>query len=75
LKAYAERMDKSDLLLIASLQSDARSLKSVLAEYGKFPKRVTIFVGPEGDFTPAEIALAKSLGCQPVTPRADYPAN
>jgi 16S rRNA (uracil1498-N3)-methyltransferase len=28
---------------------------------------VTIFVGPEGDFTPAEIALAKSHGCQPVT--------
>jgi 16S rRNA (uracil1498-N3)-methyltransferase len=24
-------------------------------------------VGPEGDFTPAEIALAKSHGCQPVT--------
>jgi 16S rRNA (uracil1498-N3)-methyltransferase len=24
-------------------------------------------VGPEGDFTPAEIALAKSHGCQPIT--------
>lgn len=67
LRAYAEKMDQSDLLLIASLQSDARPLKAVLAEHGRIPKRVTVFVGPEGDFTPAEIALAKSHGCQPVT--------
>ncbi|MFM8831367.1 MAG: RsmE family RNA methyltransferase, partial [Spartobacteria bacterium] len=66
-KAFAERLDKGDLHLIASLQPDARPIKTVLAEYGKVPKRLTIFVGPEGDFTPAEIALAKSHGCQPVT--------
>ena len=26
-----------------------------------------ILVGPEGDFTPAEISLAKSHGCRPIT--------
>ena len=26
-----------------------------------------ILVGPEGDFTPAEIGLAKSAGCRPIT--------
>lgn len=66
-KAFAEQLEKGDLHLIASLQPDARPIKTVLSEYGKTPKRVTIFVGPEGDFTPAEIALAKSYGCQPVT--------
>ena len=25
-----------------------------------------MFVGPEGDFTPAELALAKSQGCRPI---------
>lgn len=66
-KAFVERLEKGDMHLIASLQPDARPIKTVLAEYGKMPARVTIFVGPEGDFTPAEIALAKSHGCQPVT--------
>ena len=71
MKDFLERADKSSLLLIASLQPDARTLKFVLSEYtqqhGALPKRVTVFVGPEGDFTPAEISLAKSHGCQPIT--------
>ncbi len=66
-KIFAEQLDKADLHLIASLQPDARPIKTVLAECTQLPKRVTIFVGPEGDFTPAEIAMAKSYGCQPVT--------
>jgi len=70
-KSFAERLDKDALLLIASLQPDARPLKTLLSSYvaahGGLPKKATVFVGPEGDFTPAEIALAKSHGCQPVT--------
>jgi 16S rRNA (uracil1498-N3)-methyltransferase len=57
-----------DLMLIASLQPDAMHLKNLLAEYtGKKPNSVLILVGPEGDFTPAEIGLAKSHGCRPIT--------
>jgi 16S rRNA (uracil1498-N3)-methyltransferase len=26
-----------------------------------------MLVGPEGDFTPTELALAKSHGCRPIT--------
>jgi 16S rRNA (uracil1498-N3)-methyltransferase len=26
-----------------------------------------VLVGPEGDFTPAELALARRHGCQPIT--------
>jgi 16S rRNA (uracil1498-N3)-methyltransferase len=70
-RAFFEKFRLPGLLLIASLQADARPIKSVLAaytaEHGALPKDVTIFVGPEGDFTPAELGLAKSNGCQPVT--------
>ncbi len=63
-----------DLMLIASLQSDSRHLRTLLEEYaaakpggtGK-PASALILVGPEGDFTPAEIGLAKSAGCRPIT--------
>jgi 16S rRNA (uracil1498-N3)-methyltransferase len=59
---------RHDLMLIASLQPDAMHLKKLLAETaGKPPKSVLVLIGPEGDFTPAEIALAKSHGCRPIT--------
>ena len=60
-----------DLQLIGSLQSDAMHLKKILAEYsrehGDRPASVLMLVGPEGDFTPAELSLARSQGCRPIT--------
>ena len=61
-----------DLRLIGSLQSDAVHLKTVLAEYerenqGGRPTNVLMCIGPEGDFTPAELNLARSHGCRPIT--------
>ncbi len=60
-----------DLQLIGSLQSDAVHLKKILAEYfaehGDRPSTVLMLVGPEGDFTPAELSLARSHGCRPIT--------
>jgi 16S rRNA (uracil1498-N3)-methyltransferase len=64
--AFLDRSEPSDLMLIASLQPDARRLKDVLAEQPS-PRSVCVLVGPEGDFTPAELALAKSRGCHPIT--------
>jgi 16S rRNA (uracil1498-N3)-methyltransferase len=67
-RALFERNERFDLMLIGSLQGDARPLKQVMAEFAaKPPKSVLILIGPEGDFTPAEVALAKSNGCRPVT--------
>jgi 16S rRNA (uracil1498-N3)-methyltransferase len=67
-KSFFELVDRHDLTLIASLQNDARPLKKVLAEFGpKPPASVLILVGPEGDFTPAELSLAKSHGCRAIT--------
>ena len=60
-----------DLRLIGSLQPDAIHLKKVLTDHvqqhGDRPKNILMLVGPEGDFTPAELALAKSNGCLPIT--------
>ena len=61
----------TELRLIGSLQSDARHLKEVLADYrtehGDPPASVLMLIGPEGDFTPAELGLAKTHGCRPIT--------
>lgn len=61
-----------DLQLIGSLQSDALHLKQILADYstaheGGRPTSALMLIGPEGDFTPAELNLARSLGCRPIT--------
>ena len=60
-----------DLCLIGSLQSDARHLKKILRDYvseqPQLPASVLMLIGPEGDFTPAELGLAKSHGCLPIT--------
>jgi 16S rRNA (uracil1498-N3)-methyltransferase len=70
-KAFFERGERGELMLIASLQPDARPLKSILADFvsnhSRLPRSATVLVGPEGDFTPAELSLAKSNGCIPVT--------
>lgn len=69
---FSAASEKSfDLRLIGSLQPDAQHLKKVLetysGEHGDRPRRVLMLVGPEGDFTPAELALARRHGCQPIT--------
>jgi 16S rRNA (uracil1498-N3)-methyltransferase len=60
-----------DLQLIGSLQPGAQHFKKVLAGYSSEhqhrPRSVLMLVGPEGDFTPAELALARRHGCQPIT--------
>jgi 16S rRNA (uracil1498-N3)-methyltransferase len=69
--AFIEASRGYDLKLIASLQPGARSLKTVLAAFqathGRAPKKVLWLVGPEGDFTPAEMSQSRSCGFEPVT--------
>jgi 16S rRNA (uracil1498-N3)-methyltransferase len=59
------------LRLIGSLQPEAQHLKRILADYSnehqKRPRNVLMLIGPEGDFTPAELALARRHGCRPIT--------
>lgn len=69
-KDFFPTVNKNHLLLIASLQPDGRSIKKILADevaQGNLPDHVTIMIGPEGDFTPAESTMAKSFGFQAMT--------
>jgi len=70
--AQSSASHRYDLKLIASLQPGAKSLKSVLTDFsaahsGQAPRQVLWLIGPEGDFTPAEMSAAASCGFQPVT--------
>src|SRR5437870_11029455 len=63
LKDFLSHAGSFDLRLIGSLQPDAIHLKKILGDYvdphRDRPQHVLMLVGPEGDFTPAELALAK----------------
>ena len=69
--AFMESAKGYDLKLIASLQPGAKSLRSVLAQFrtaqNRAPKNVLWLIGPEGDFTPAEMSLSRTMGFEPIT--------
>jgi 16S rRNA (uracil1498-N3)-methyltransferase len=69
--AFMESAKGYDLKLIASLQPGAKPLKSVLAQFratqNRSPKNVLWLIGPEGDFTPAEMAQSRTSGFEPIT--------
>ena len=71
LKEYLNRGEKFDLPLIASLRSDSRHPREVFqtfhAERHRLPQSVAIWVGPEGDFAPAEMNAIRAAGALPIT--------
>ena len=78
-KQFFAEFDHYELPLVASLQSDARSLKKVLAnfreQHGRRPSSALILVGPEGDFTPAESILGEKRRLHSCQPRPHCPPN
>jgi 16S rRNA (uracil1498-N3)-methyltransferase len=68
---FLARKEKFDLALIASLQIGSRHAREYFHEYrtrhGRLPQSLCIWVGPEGDFTPEEIAAAETAGALPIT--------
>jgi 16S rRNA (uracil1498-N3)-methyltransferase len=60
-----------DLKLIASLQPGAKPLKSVLEQFraaqNRAPRNVLWLIGPEGDFTQAEMGVSRGSGFEPIT--------
>lgn len=69
--AFMEAAQDYDLRLVASLHPGARSLKPVLAAFaaanGRPARKVLWLIGPEGDFTPAEMERATRGGFEPIT--------
>jgi 16S rRNA (uracil1498-N3)-methyltransferase len=70
-QSFLSRSERFELSLIASLQSDARHprehLQTFVAERGRLPASVCIWIGPEGDFTPAEVNAVRATGALPIT--------
>ena len=55
-------LDPKALSLIPSLNGQNPHIQEVLNTHKK-PASITFFIGPEGDFTPDEVHLAKEHGC------------
>jgi 16S rRNA (uracil1498-N3)-methyltransferase len=69
-KDFMNGIPRGAVKLIASLQAEAKPLKSVLRETLPTLKPgtpIVVMVGPEGDFTPAEIGAARAAGFAPVS--------
>jgi 16S rRNA (uracil1498-N3)-methyltransferase len=69
--AFVEKREASDLALIGSLLDAPHPLGERLQDYflqhHRLPRTVCIWIGPEGDFTPAEVELAKAAGALPIS--------
>lgn len=70
-QAFLARGEKFELILIATLQPGARHprehFESFQREHGRMPRSVAVWVGPEGDYTPAEIHSVLAGGALPIT--------
>jgi 16S rRNA (uracil1498-N3)-methyltransferase len=69
--AFLARGERFDLQFIASLQPDGRHprehFQNFVAERQALPKCLALWIGPEGDFTPAELNTIKAAGAMPIT--------
>lgn len=70
-RQVANEVRHFDLAVVGSLQPKARFLKFHLDDFvnekKKLPSSVLVCIGPEGDYTPAELSLLQGAGCQPIT--------
>jgi 16S rRNA (uracil1498-N3)-methyltransferase len=70
-RQFLERKEPIELSLVGSLQPEARHPRTVFAafrqQFGRMPKSVGIWIGPEGDFTTNELASIQSAGAFPIT--------
>ena len=68
---FLARKEHFDLPLIASLQGETRHprehFESFRQKYGRQPASICVWIGPEGDFTPAEVEAITSTGALPIT--------
>lgn len=63
--------EKFDLSFFGSLQEDCRHARGYFTaferEHGRRPASLCVWIGPEGDFAPAEIAAIRNSGALPIT--------
>lgn len=71
LKNFLAQGEKPELTLVGSLQTERRHPREIFAgfrsQHGRAPQGVGVWIGPEGDFTLAELQAIESAGAQPIT--------
>jgi 16S rRNA (uracil1498-N3)-methyltransferase len=63
---FARTLDRVPLSLIPTLAEGTAALRAAL-EGVRAPDSLAVLIGPEGDFTPAEVELARRHGARPVS--------
>jgi 16S rRNA (uracil1498-N3)-methyltransferase len=66
-KEFLQRSEKFEFAVVGCLEKDSRHLKQFFGKFVSAPKTVAVWVGPEGDFSPAEYAVIKESGACPIT--------
>jgi 16S rRNA (uracil1498-N3)-methyltransferase len=70
-KAALAEIPANELTLVASLQPDRRPVREVVEEFrkqrGRKPATACLWVGPEGDLTPDELAALRAAGSRAIT--------
>ncbi len=71
LKSFFTRKEQFEMPLVASLQPGSRHPREYFLKFqvakGRGPKSACIWIGPEGDFTPEEVAAIESSGAHAIT--------
>jgi 16S rRNA (uracil1498-N3)-methyltransferase len=71
IEKFLARKEKFDLSLVGSLQTERRHPREIISEFekanGRPPKSVSVWIGPEGDFTLDELEAIQNSGAQPIT--------
>lgn len=70
-KEFLARGEKFELPLVASLHAGAQHprqyFENFQAQRGRKPKSACVWIGPEGDLTPEEVAAITAAGALPIT--------
>lgn len=70
-REFLNKQEAFELPLVGSLMHDRRHPRQCFAEFqqahGRLPRTLCAWIGPEGDFTPAELGLIKAAGALPIT--------
>jgi 16S rRNA (uracil1498-N3)-methyltransferase len=68
---FLSRRERFELPLVAALDGERRHPREFFANFQarhhRLPASICIWIGPEGDFTPAEMESIKTAGALPIT--------
>ena len=68
---YLARKEAFELQLVGSLQKERQHPRDVFREFetanGRPPRSASVWIGPEGDFTPAELKMIEDSGARPIS--------